>query len=184
MKKEDVVGGMLAYIAHLREVGRYSTAKSYLDALRSFKCFCGMEEIPYAYIDKERLLLYQAWLSKRGCMRNTVSTYMRRIRHIYNLAVEAGEVSYIPNLFKGVFTGVESKRKKALPLDSLRSLIGLYLYMPVFSAWVEKASGKAKRMFLAFWFISLFIPYLTEFELFLFPFVHKLVYFQRFQDMR
>ena len=62
MKKEDVVGGMLAYIAHLREVGRYSTAKSYLDALRSFKCFCGMEEIPYAYIDKERLLLYQAWL--------------------------------------------------------------------------------------------------------------------------
>ena len=105
MKKEDVVAGMLAYIAHLREVGRYSTAKSYLDALRSFKCFCGMEEIPYAYIDKERLLLYQAWLSKRGCMRNTVSTYMRRIRHIYNLAVEAGEVSYIPNLFKGVFTG-------------------------------------------------------------------------------
>lgn len=101
MKKEDVVAGMLAYIAHLREVGRYSTAKSYLDALRSFKCFCGMEEIPYAYIDKERLLLYQAWLSKRGCMRNTVSTYMRRIRHIYNLAVEAGEVSYIPNLFKG-----------------------------------------------------------------------------------
>lgn len=51
MKKEDVVAGMLAYIAHLREVGRYSTAKSYLDALRSFKCFCGMEEIPYAYID-------------------------------------------------------------------------------------------------------------------------------------
>lgn len=41
MKKEDVVGGMLAYIAHLREVGRYSTAKSYLDALRSFKCFAG-----------------------------------------------------------------------------------------------------------------------------------------------
>ena len=101
MKKEDVVAGMLAYIAHLREVGRYSTAKSYLDALRSFKCFCGMEEIPYAYIDKERLLLYQAWLSKRGCMRNTVSTYMRRIRHIYNLAVEAGEGWDIPNMFKG-----------------------------------------------------------------------------------
>ena len=59
-----MVGGMLAYIAHLREVGRYSTAKSYLDALRSFKCFCGMEETLYAHIDKERLLLYQAWLSK------------------------------------------------------------------------------------------------------------------------
>ena len=130
MKKEDVVGGMLAYIAHLREVGSYSTEKSYLDALRSFKCFCGMEEIPYAYIDKERLLLYQAWLSKRGCMRNTVSTYMRRIRHIYNLAVEAGEVSYIPNLFKGVFTGVESKRKKALPREMLERMFNAPLGDP------------------------------------------------------
>mgnify|MGYP000842680696 FL=1 len=130
MKKEDVVGGMLAYIAHLREVGRYSTAKSYLDALRSFKCFCGMEEIPYAYIDKERLLLYQAWLSKRGCMRNTVSTYMRRIRHIYNLAVEANEAPFVPNLFKDVFTGVESKRKKALLREMLDRIFNAPLEDP------------------------------------------------------
>ena len=130
MKKEDVVAGMLAYIAHLREVGRYSTAKSYLDALRSFKCFCGMEEIPYAYIDKERLLLYQAWLSKRGCMRNTVSTYMRRIRHIYNLAVEANEAPFVPNLFKDVFTGVESKRKKALPREMLDRIFNAPLEDP------------------------------------------------------
>ncbi|WP_165157296.1 tyrosine-type recombinase/integrase [Parabacteroides sp. ZJ-118] len=123
MKKGDVVAGILAYIAHLCELGRYSTAKSYRDALRSFKSFCGMEEIPYAYIDRERLLLYQAWLLKRGCTRNTVSTYMRRIRHIYNLAVEAGEASYIPNLFKGVFTGVENRRKRALPAEEMRRLM-------------------------------------------------------------
>ena len=59
MKKEDVVGGMLAYIAHLREVGRYSTAKSYQDALNSFKRFSGREEIPYTYINNENLLFYQ-----------------------------------------------------------------------------------------------------------------------------
>ena len=52
----------------------------------------------------------------------------------------------------------------ATPMWYIYVLIGLYLYMPVFSAWVEKAADKAKRMFLAFWFISLFIPYLTEFE--------------------
>ena len=66
MKKEDVVGGMLAYIAHLREVGRYSTAKSYLDALRSFKCFCGMEEIPYAYIDKREALALSGMAVEAG----------------------------------------------------------------------------------------------------------------------
>lgn len=42
-------------------------------------------------------------------------------------------------------------------------LIGLYLYMPIFSAWVEKASEKAKRYFLLAWGVTLFLPYYTEF---------------------
>ncbi|WP_307759632.1 acyltransferase family protein [uncultured Mediterranea sp.] len=42
-------------------------------------------------------------------------------------------------------------------------LIGLYLYMPIFSAWVRQASIKEQRVFLALWFISLFIPYLREY---------------------
>lgn len=50
MNENDFVVGVLTYITCLREKKRYSTAKSYQDALRSFKCFCGREEIPYAYI--------------------------------------------------------------------------------------------------------------------------------------
>lgn len=42
-------------------------------------------------------------------------------------------------------------------------LIGLYLYMPFFSAWIENADRKAKRAFLLIWIISLFIPYLKEY---------------------
>lgn len=42
-------------------------------------------------------------------------------------------------------------------------LIGLYLFMPIFSAWVEKASEKAKLWFLAAWGVTLFIPYIREF---------------------
>ena len=42
-------------------------------------------------------------------------------------------------------------------------LIGLYLYMPIFSAWIEKATEKAKIWFLAAWGITLFVPYLREF---------------------
>ncbi|WP_287619890.1 site-specific integrase [Parabacteroides sp.] len=123
-KEEDFVTGLLVYIVRLREKKRYSTAKSYQDALNSFKCFCGMEAIPYTYINRNRLLCYQSWLLDKGCSLNTVSTYMRRIRHIYNLAVEADGAPFVPNLFKDVFTGVESRRKKALPANSLRSLMG------------------------------------------------------------
>lgn len=42
-------------------------------------------------------------------------------------------------------------------------LIGLYLYLPIFSAWVEKASDKAKLWFLAVWGVTLLLPYYNEF---------------------
>lgn len=42
-------------------------------------------------------------------------------------------------------------------------LIGLYLYMPFFSGWIEKADKKTKQVFLLIWAISLFLPYLKEF---------------------
>lgn len=42
-------------------------------------------------------------------------------------------------------------------------LIGLYLYIPFFSAWVKQASVKEQKIFLTLWFISLFIPYLREY---------------------
>lgn len=42
-------------------------------------------------------------------------------------------------------------------------LIGLYLYLPIFSAWVEKVSERAKLWFLLAWGVTLLIPYYSEF---------------------
>ncbi|MEG2150108.1 MAG: acyltransferase [Bacteroidaceae bacterium] len=42
-------------------------------------------------------------------------------------------------------------------------LIGIYLYMPIFSAWVEKASEKAKLIFLSVWGVTLLLPYYNQF---------------------
>ena len=42
-------------------------------------------------------------------------------------------------------------------------LIGLYLYMPFFSGWIEKADRKMKQTYLFIWFLALFLPYLTEY---------------------
>lgn len=90
MKQYDLAEGMRMYIARLREQGRYSSAKSYQDALNSFLRFCGQEVIPYTRIDREMLLRYQDYLRDRECSWNTVSTYMRRIRRVYGLAMENG----------------------------------------------------------------------------------------------
>lgn len=42
-------------------------------------------------------------------------------------------------------------------------LIGLYLYMPVFSCWVARSSEKAQRWFLAAWGITSLLPYYVQF---------------------
>lgn len=42
-------------------------------------------------------------------------------------------------------------------------LIGLYLYLPIFSAWVEKATDKAKLFFLLLWGITTLLPYYQQF---------------------
>lgn len=42
-------------------------------------------------------------------------------------------------------------------------LIGLYLYLPIFSAWVERATKRQKEIFLFIWALSTFLPYFTEY---------------------
>lgn len=42
-------------------------------------------------------------------------------------------------------------------------LIGLYLFMPVISPWLEKVGRKGELCFLALWFLSSFFPYLRNF---------------------
>lgn len=43
MEKKDLIEGMKLYIYQLRVNARYSSAKSYQDALNSFKRFSGLE---------------------------------------------------------------------------------------------------------------------------------------------
>lgn len=50
-----------------------------------------------------------------------------------------------------------------VPLWYIYMLIGLYLYMPFFSAWVKQATKKQMRIFLSIWFLSLFLPYCQEY---------------------
>ena len=42
-------------------------------------------------------------------------------------------------------------------------LIGLYLYIPILSAWVEKATKQQKELVLALWALSTMLPYFNEF---------------------
>lgn len=50
-----------------------------------------------------------------------------------------------------------------VPMWYMYMLIGLYLYMPFFSAWIEKSSMQQKKVFLGIWSVTLFLPYAYTF---------------------
>ena len=112
-----------AYIERLRKEGRYSTAHVYKNALFSFSKFCGTWNISFRQVTRECLRCYGQHLYESGLKLNTVSTYMRMLRSIYNRGVEAGSAPYVPRLFHDVYTGVDIRQKKALPVTELHKLL-------------------------------------------------------------
>lgn len=112
-----------SYIGRLREEGRYSTAHVYKNAVLSFCKFCGTHHVPFRLITRDRLRLYEQHLYENGLKPNTVSTYMRMLRSIYNRGVESGSAPYIHRLFHEVYTGVDVRQKKALTVSDLRKLL-------------------------------------------------------------
>ncbi|WP_308744330.1 tyrosine-type DNA invertase cluster 3b [uncultured Bacteroides sp.] len=111
------------YIGRLRKEGRHSTAHVYKNALFSFSKFCGISNLSFRQVTRERLRCYGQYLNECGLKPNTISTYMRMLRSIYNRGVEAGNASYVPRLFSDVYTGVDVRQKKALSAAELHKLL-------------------------------------------------------------
>ena len=111
------------YIGRLRKEGRYSTAHVYKNALFSFSKFCGTLNVSFRQVTRESLRRYGQYLYECGLKPNTISTYMRMLRSIYNRGVEAGIAPYVPRLFHDVYTGVDVRQKKALPAVELYKLL-------------------------------------------------------------
>ncbi|MBS5410117.1 tyrosine-type DNA invertase cluster 3b [Bacteroides thetaiotaomicron] len=123
MKKNGFSRCAELYIGLLKKEGRYSTAHVYKNALFSFTKFCGTANVSFRQVSRERLRCYGEHLYSFGLKPNTVSTYMRMLRSIYNRGVEAGNAPYVHRLFHDVYTGVDIRQKKALPIGELHRLL-------------------------------------------------------------
>ena len=101
--------------------GRYGTAKTYRDALNSFACFRGGQDMALDALDADTVGLYEAWMKGRGLKRNSTSCYLRTLRTLYRRAVEKG-LATDKDIFRHVFTGFAKTPKRAIPLSSVRSI--------------------------------------------------------------
>ncbi len=108
-----VTAFMREQIAQLAADNRLGTARNYTRTLHSFSGFLGGGELPFAAFTERLVEEYNAYLLRRGVVRNTVSFYMRILRSVYNKAVRR-RLAEPASPFGGVYTGVDRTRKRAI----------------------------------------------------------------------
>lgn len=123
MGMESFTDYMERVIAMLEEEERYGTARVYYYALRSFTLFVGGGEIFFGALNRRALKRFESHLLAALCSWNTVSTYTRALRAVYNRAVDEEIIEGDYRLFSKVFTGVTSDKKRALPAEQMHRLL-------------------------------------------------------------
>lgn len=126
----DSIDGFISYcqlkIKNCQETGRGSAADHYVNALNSFMKFYGDKELPFTDIDSTLMTQYERFLKESDLCLNTISYYMRKLRTLYNNAVEDGLMTD-RQPFRHVYTGIAKTRKRAIPLEAVRLLKSLDL---------------------------------------------------------
>ena len=117
---------MKLVIRQLSEEKKYPSVHTYTCTLHSYMEFfrSKKEAIPINEVFvPSKLKEYQDWLRQKGRSWNTVSTYIRVMRAIYNRILPPGCNEHNPKLFDNVYTKVESQTKRALTGKQIHTLI-------------------------------------------------------------
>lgn len=113
---------MCRVIRSLEEEGRFGTARVHGSTMRAFESFVGHKRFRMEQLNRRVLSAFEFYLVSGNRQWNTVSTYMRVLRAVYNRAVDAGVAPYSHRLFVGVYTGTRSDRRRALGPEDLSRL--------------------------------------------------------------
>lgn len=123
MKQKSLTGFMNEVIDDLCLQGRFSTAHIYTYVLRAFTMFVGGGEIFFGGLNRRSLKRFQDYLEDSQRSYNTISTYMRVLRAVYNRAVDRELIPGEFRLFAGLKTGVASERKLAMTAPQMNRLL-------------------------------------------------------------
>ena len=121
------MGNLISFMKNvangLRESGNYGTAHIYRSSMSAVISFHGSDKLPFRKVTQEFLKSFESYLRGRNCSWNTVSTYMRTLRAVYNRAVDRELISGEFRLFSGLKTGVTSERKLAVTASQMNRLL-------------------------------------------------------------
>lgn len=113
-------------IAKKIEMECYGTAKTYVNAMRSFMKFRKGNDLGFGEMDIELIRQYEAWMLHGGLKRSSVSCYMRTLRTLYRQAVEDGFAEDI-DIFRKVRVSIGKTRRRAVSTEVIRAILRLDL---------------------------------------------------------
>ena len=144
MKKESFTSFMKQVAADLQQSGNLGTAHVYRSSLNAILVFQESESVEFREITPEWLKHFEGSLRARGCSWNTVSTYLRTLRAVYNRAVDLRKAPYVPHLFRSVYTGTRADRRRALDAEDMKKVFARLLQ----SDAVTPAMRSAQELFI------------------------------------
>ena len=146
---------MLKVVTFMKQVarglqmeGNFGTAHVYRSSLNATIAYCGKEDFTFYEVSPERLKGFEVHLRSRGCSWNTVSTYLRTFRAVYNRAVDLRKAPYVPHLFRSVYTGTRADHKRALGEEDIKKVFARLSQAFVGSPSLRKAQELFILMFL------------------------------------
>lgn len=119
---------MESVIIRLRELGKQRTSETYTSALNSFRRFKNDEDVVLDGFDSDLMESYEAYLSGKGLIPNSISFHMRILRAVYNRAIEKG-ITEDKRPFRHVYTGVDKTTKRAVDIKTLKKIKDVDLTM-------------------------------------------------------
>ncbi len=117
-----VVAFMKQVAEELRMGGNFGTAHVYRSSANAIIAYCGKGDFSFDKVTPEWLKGFEVHLRGRGCSWNTVSTYLRTFRAVYNRAVNSRMIIYTPHLFRYVYTGTRADHKRSLCDEDMKKV--------------------------------------------------------------
>lgn len=142
---------MLKVVAFMKHVadslqveGNFGTAHVYRSSLNAIIAYHGKGDFSFNRVTPEWLKGFEVYLRGRGCSWNTVSTYLRTFRAVYNRAIDRRMAPYVPHLFRSVYTGTRADRKRALDEEDIKRVFS----KPQKSSTLTPALQRAQDLFI------------------------------------
>ena len=101
-------------------------------------------------INGDNMQAFEAWMKSQGNCLNTISSYFRAMRAVYNKGVEEG-LFEAPRVspFKHVYTGIAKTVKRAIPITRVKYIANLnFDEMPGLHKATKKSLEYARDMFM------------------------------------